>query len=43
MDIGLVPLRNIPLFKTFIPSKMFEMLAMKKPIVASVEGEAASI
>ena len=43
MDIGLVPLRNIPLFKTFIPSKMFEMLAMKKPIVASVAGEAASI
>lgn len=43
MDIGLVPLRNIPLFKTFIPSKMFEMMAMEKPIIASLEGEAADI
>ena len=42
-DICLVPLRNIPLFRTFIPSKMFEMLAMGCPIVASVEGEAAGI
>jgi glycosyltransferase involved in cell wall biosynthesis len=42
-DVCLVPLRNIPLFKTFIPSKMFEMLAMGCPIVASVEGEAAGI
>lgn len=41
--VCLVPLRNIPLFKTFIPSKMFEMLAMGKPIVASVRGEAAEI
>lgn len=42
-DVCLVPLRNIPLFKTFIPSKMFEMMAMKKPILASLEGEAADI
>jgi glycosyltransferase involved in cell wall biosynthesis len=42
-DVCLVPLRSIPLFKTFIPSKMFEMLAMGRPIVASVEGEAAGI
>ena len=42
-DVCLVPLRNIPLFKTFIPSKMFEILAMGCPIVASVEGEAAGI
>lgn len=43
MDVGLVPLRNIDLFKTFIPSKMFEMMAMEKPIIASLEGEAATI
>lgn len=43
MDVGLVPLRNIPLFDTFIPSKMFEMMAMQRPIVASVRGEAADI
>jgi glycosyltransferase involved in cell wall biosynthesis len=42
-DICLVPLRDIPLFKAFIPSKMFEMLAMGRPIVASVVGEAADI
>jgi glycosyltransferase involved in cell wall biosynthesis len=42
-DICLVPLRNIPLFETFIPSKMFEIMAMARPIVASVAGEAAAI
>lgn len=42
-DVCLVPLRDIPLFKTFIPSKMFEMMAMERPIVASVGGEAAGI
>ena len=42
-DVCLVPLRDIPLFETFIPSKMFEMMAMARPIVASVRGEAAEI
>ncbi len=42
-DICLVPLRNVPLFKTFIPSKMFEIMAMAKPIVGSLSGEAADI
>lgn len=41
--VCLVPLRDIPLFRTFIPSKMFEILAMECPIVASVAGEAAGI
>ncbi len=43
MDVGIVPLRNIPLFDIFIPSKMFEIMGMQKPIVASVRGEAAEI
>jgi colanic acid biosynthesis glycosyl transferase WcaI len=38
-DVVLVPLRNIPLFDTFIPSKMFEILACARPIVGSVRGE----
>ncbi len=38
-DIALVPLRDIALFETFIPSKMFEILACARPIVASVRGE----
>ncbi len=42
-DACLVPLRNIPLFDSFIPSKMFEIMAMARPIVASVRGEAARI
>jgi len=42
-DICLVPLRNIEGFKTFIPSKMFEMMACARPIIASVRGEAARI
>ncbi len=42
-DICLVPLRDIPLFETFIPSKMFEIMAMERPIIASVRGEAHDI
>lgn len=42
-DVVLVPLRNIPLFETFIPSKMFEILAAARPIVGSVRGEARRI
>ena len=42
-DVVLVPLRNIPVFDTFIPSKMFEILACERPIVASVRGEARRI
>lgn len=42
-DICLVPLRDVPLFGTFIPSKMFEYLAMGKAVVGSLRGEAASI
>ena len=39
----LVPLRAVPLFRAFIPSKMFEILACGRPILASLEGEAAEI
>jgi glycosyltransferase involved in cell wall biosynthesis len=42
-DVVLVPLRNIPLFETFIPSKMFEIMACARPIVGSVRGEARAI
>ena len=42
-DAALVPLRNIPLFETFIPSKMFEIMACARPIVGSVRGEARTI
>jgi glycosyltransferase involved in cell wall biosynthesis len=42
-DICLVPLRDVPLFATFIPSKMFEYLAAGKAVVGSVRGEAAQL
>lgn len=42
-DVCLIPLKDIELFKTFIPSKMFEIMACGVPIVASLEGEAAQI
>jgi hypothetical protein len=42
-DICLVPLRDVPLFATFIPSKMFECLAAGKAVIGSVTGEAAQI
>jgi len=42
-DVCLVPLRNITLFNSFIPSKMFEMMAMGRPMVASLSGESAEI
>ena len=42
-DIGLVPLRQVPLFATFIPSKMFELLAAGRAVIGSMTGEAAHI
>jgi len=42
-DVGLVPLRAVEIFKTFIPSKMFELMAAGLPIVGSVEGEARAL
>lgn len=42
-DLCLVPLRAVPLFDAFIPSKMFEMLSAGRPVLASVRGEAADI
>jgi glycosyltransferase involved in cell wall biosynthesis len=42
-DLCLVPLRKTELFQTVIPSKIFEILGMARPLVLSVEGEARSI
>jgi glycosyltransferase involved in cell wall biosynthesis len=43
VDAALIPLRKIDLFKGAIPSKIFENLALKKPILLGVEGEAKEI
>jgi glycosyltransferase involved in cell wall biosynthesis len=42
-DICLVPLRDVPLFGSFIPSKMFECLAAGKAVIGSLQGEPADI
>jgi hypothetical protein len=42
-DICLVTLRDVPLFATFIPSKMFEYLAAARPVIGAVTGESAQI
>ncbi len=39
-DLGLVPLRDTPLFQDVLPSKIFEYLAMERPILLSVDGQA---
>ncbi|EDM69069.1 probable glycosyl transferase [Moritella sp. PE36] len=43
-DVSLVPLKNSDLFKTVIPSKIFECMGMGIPTIMSVpEGEATAI
>jgi glycosyltransferase involved in cell wall biosynthesis len=42
-DLCLVPLRRSEVFKTAIPSKMFEAMAAAKPVILGVEGEAKEI
>jgi hypothetical protein len=42
-DVCFVPLRDIPLFDSFIPSKIFEILGCARPVIGSVEGEPAAI
>jgi len=42
-DILIVSLKAIPLFDSFIPSKIFEYMAVAKPIVGLVTGEPAAI
>ncbi len=42
-DVCLAPLRKREVFKTAIPSKMFEAMAAGKPVILGVEGEAKQI
>ena len=43
VDMALIPLKKLPLFEGAIPSKIFENLAMKKPILLGVDGEAKEL
>jgi glycosyltransferase involved in cell wall biosynthesis len=42
-DVSMILLRRSDLFKTVLPSKMFEAMAMGRPIVLGVEGEARAL
>jgi glycosyltransferase involved in cell wall biosynthesis len=42
-DVSLVLLKKQDLFLTVIPSKIFETMAMKKPIVLGVRGESQAV
>ncbi len=42
-DAALIPLRKLDLFKGAIPSKIFENLALRKPVFLGVEGEAKAL
>ena len=39
VDILLVCLRDLPVFETVIPSKMFEFLAQERPVILAARGE----
>lgn len=39
-DLGLVTLRNTRLFQSVLPSKIFELMGMARPILLTVDGEA---
>jgi len=42
-DVGLVLLKRSDTFKAVLPSKMFEIMGMARPIILGVEGEAAAL
>jgi len=42
-DIGVVPLKDIPMFRITLPSKLFEFMSMAKPVALAVDGNARTI
>ena len=43
MDVNRILLKKADLFKTVIPSKIFEAMAMERPLILGVEGESKAI
>lgn len=43
MDVSIIPVKKLDLFKGALPSKMFEALSSETPIILSVEGEAEEL
>lgn len=42
-DICLVPLRRLQLFEQVLPSKLFEIMAMQRPLILSIQGRAKAL
>jgi glycosyltransferase involved in cell wall biosynthesis len=42
-DVCIVPLRDLPMFRKVLPSKIFEILGFGVPIICSVPGEAGAL
>ncbi len=42
-DCGLVPLKNKEVFRGALPSKMFDIMACRRPVILSVDGEAREL
>lgn len=42
-DVCIVPLRDLPMFRKVLPSKIFEILGAGTPIICSVPGEAGRL
>ena len=42
-DLSVVLLRNLPFFKSVIPSKIFEIMGCARPLILGVDGEARTI
>ena len=43
LDLSIVSLKPEPVFRTVLPSKLFELMAMEVPLLLAVEGEAARV
>ena len=43
LDIAIIHLKDVPLFRTVIPSKLFECMAMGIPVLHGVRGESAEL
>ena len=43
IDVNLIHLKDLEIFKTVIPSKIFESMALGKPILAGLSGESLEL
>ncbi len=43
VDVAIIPLKRLDIFLGAIPSKIFEILSLKKPLLLGIEGEAKTL